>query len=192
MTTPTTERADHLFQLADQQAGYFTAQQARALGYDYPAQHYHLKRGHWQRVGHGLYRLGRYPLGEHEQLAAMTLWSRDRAGTPQAVVSHHTALGLHGLGDLLPDDLHLSVPPGFRKTPPPGVVLHRATWQGTETQMRHGFVLTDVRRTLTDLIGVLPDDIVEAATVQAGALGLLSEAAVARLLDRLAAAEAPA
>ena len=192
MTTPTTERADHLFQLADGQAGYFTARQARALGYDYPAQHYHLERGHWQRVGHGLYRLGRYPLGEHEQLAALTLWSRDRAGTPQAVVSHHTALGLHGLSDLLPEHLHLSVPPGFRKPPPPGVMLHRASWRADEIQLRHGFVLTDIQRTLADLIGVLPGDIVQAATVQAGALGLLSEAAVARLLDRLAAAQAPA
>lgn len=189
MRTPTLEHADHLFQLADGQAGYFTAQQARALGYDYPVQHYHLERGHWQRVGHGLYRLGRYPLGEHEQLAALSLWSRNRAGTPQAVISHHTALGLHGLGDLLPEHLHLSIPPGFRKPPPCGVILHRARWRADETRQRHGFMLTDVQRTLADLIGVLPDDITQAATAQAEALGLLSRAAVARLLDRLAAPE---
>jgi predicted transcriptional regulator of viral defense system len=188
----TLERTDQLFQLADGQAGYFTAQQALALGYGYPAQHYHLERGTWQRAGHGLYRLRRYPLGEHEQLAALTLWSRDRAGTPQAVVSHHTALGLHGLGDLLPEHLHLSVPPTFRKPPPPGVVLHRATWTETDLQTRHGFMLTEVGRTLNDLIGWLPAAVLEAAVVEAGATGLLSGAAVARLLDRLGASAAPA
>ena len=35
LTTLTTEPADQLLQLADHQAEYFTAQQARALGYGY-------------------------------------------------------------------------------------------------------------------------------------------------------------
>lgn len=60
---PREQKAERLFDVADQQAGYFTARQALEAGYDYPLQHYHRERGHWTQVGHGLFRLNRYPEG---------------------------------------------------------------------------------------------------------------------------------
>ena len=46
-----------LFGLASEQAGYFTAAQAKSLGYSYQAQAHHVGAGNWLRVNRGLFRL---------------------------------------------------------------------------------------------------------------------------------------
>ena len=149
---PRKQRAERLFEVADGQAGYFTARQAREAGYDYRLQHYHRERGHWIPVGHGLFRLARYPEGENEDLVRLILWSRNREGEPQAVVSHETALRLHGLSDLMPEKVHLSVPKGFRKPPPKGVVLHKADLSNGDVEMLgDGFGVTTPLRTVLDV-----------------------------------------
>jgi hypothetical protein len=59
-----TARADprsKLNAVAERQAGYFTAAQAREAGYSRASQHYHQKVGNWRREGHGIYRLERFP-----------------------------------------------------------------------------------------------------------------------------------
>ena len=112
--------------VAGDQGGYFTAKQAREAGYDYPHLKYHLSCGNFERVEHGLYRLPDLPVSDHDDMIRLTLWSRDRNDEPQAVVSHQTALALHELSDVIATATHLSVPPGFRKPAPKGVVLHRA------------------------------------------------------------------
>src|SRR2546428_5990833 len=112
------ELRKRLTALAGPQSGYFTAQQALKIGYSYPAQRYHADRGNWTRVDRGIFRLPEWPTGQHDDLVRWTLWSRHRA-----VVSHETALAVHGLGDVNPARIHLTVPPGFRARPH-GVVLH--------------------------------------------------------------------
>ena len=176
------DRAQQLFELADAQAGYFTAHQALDLGYAYPTQHHHQRVGHWQRAGHGLYRLTAYPITEHEQLAQLTLWSRTRAGETQAVVSHDTALSLHGVSDLLPEQLHLTVPCGFRKPAPVGVVLHVGTLRPEEVETRHGFSMTTLERTLLDLAEEGRHvDLLEQAIEVAAAQGAIGKATAGRL-----------
>lgn len=177
-----TERKKALFHLVDSQAGYFTAAQARTLGYDYPAQHHHLRQGNWQRVGHGLFRLGDYPITPHEQLVELGLWSRDRKGQIQAVISHDTALAFHGLSDLLPASLYLTVPATFRKAPPAGVVLYRAAFSPADIRMEHGFMVTSPLRTLQDLSRKgFPADLLEQAVEQALGRGEISAAQAAEL-----------
>lgn len=145
-------RADRLFEVADRQDGYFTARQAREAGYDYRLQHYHRERGNWISVGHGLYRLRQYPDVEGEELVRLSLWSRDRSGRPQAVVSHETALRLHELTNLMSYGVHLSVPKGFRKEPPKGVVLlHKAQFDGGDVESRRGYKVTTPLRTILDI-----------------------------------------
>ena len=150
--TPQQEHAreERLFEVADRQVGYFTAKQARKAGYGYPLQHYHRERGHWLPAGHGLFRLRRYPEGENEPLTRLWLWSRSREGEPQAVASHETALALWGLSDLMPERVHLSVPKGFRKRPPAGVVVHKADLAGGDVEERDGLPVTTPLRTLLD------------------------------------------
>src|SRR5207249_202327 len=101
------ETARVLFSKAMEQSGYFTAKQAIEAGYNYSHLDYHLASGNFERVEHGLYRLTRLPPGEHDDLVRLNLWSRDRQDEPQAVVSHESALVLHGLSELLPGEIHL-------------------------------------------------------------------------------------
>lgn len=152
MSYRSTKTADReLTQLAQSQAGYFTAKQAAKLGYDYSHLAYHLKVGNFERVGHGLYRLPEIPLSEHDELVRLTLWSRNREDQPQAVASHQTALVLHELTELLPSSIHLTVPAGFRKTPDRGVVLYQGEVSKKDAQQREGFSVTRPLRTLIDL-----------------------------------------
>ena len=148
---PREQKAERLFEVADRQAGYFTAGQALEAGYDYPLQHYHREQGHWTKVGHGLFRLNRYPEGENEDLVRLYLWSRDREGKPQAVVSHETALRLYGLSDLMPEKVHLSVPKGFRKRSPRGVVLHKRDLVEGDMDEWNGFKVTTPLKTILDV-----------------------------------------
>lgn len=168
-------RFQELSALADAQAGYFTAAQALELGYSYPTQHHHTRQGNWQRSRHGLYRLSTYPLSPYEHLAELSLWSRNRQGEPQAVVSHHTALAFHELSDLLPEQMHLSVPRGFRKVAPPGVQLHTNDIPVADQQTQHGFRVTSVLRTLQDMvISDLSPELLDQAITQAVERGLIS------------------
>src|SRR5580700_7774390 len=101
MAHPTTQAARALFSKALEQGGYFTAKQARKVGYDYPHLEYHESTGNFDKIGHGLYRLSSLPPDENDDLIRLSLWSRDRADRPQAVVSHESALVLHDLSELL-------------------------------------------------------------------------------------------
>ena len=136
--------------LAQGQGGYFTAKQAAEIGYDYPHLDYHVQAGNFERAGHGLYRLPEIPQSEHDDLVRLAFWSRNRSDQPQAVVSHATALALHGLSDLLPNRVHITVPPGFRKPAPKGAVIRRARLAPSDIQEREGFLVTTPLRSIHD------------------------------------------
>ena len=173
--TSSRHRFQELSALVDAQAGYFTAAQALELGYSYPAQHHHTRQGSWQRTRHGLYRLSTYPLSPYEHLAELSLWSRNRRGEAQAVVSHHTALAFHELSDLLPEQIHLSVPRGFRKVAPLGVQRHTTEIPVADQQTQHGFRVTSVLRTLRDMVSSdLSPELLNQAITQAVERGLIS------------------
>jgi len=144
-----TKRA--LYAIADGQCGFFTAQQALAIGYAYPEQHYHVAHGNWERVARGVFRLHEYPLPEREDLIVLSLMSHGRSGQPQAVVSHETALALHDLSDANPARVHLTVPPGFRRHLPPEVILHRAVLRLGDWEEREGYRVTTPLRALLDI-----------------------------------------
>lgn len=145
------EKSRTLFEVADTQAGYFTAKQAEQAGYSRRMQHYYQKTGEWQRTLRGLYRLRNYPIAEDEQYAELTLWSRNLHDQPQAVLGFDTALQLHELSDLNPSDIHLIVPLGFRKKAPAGIKLHHALLSPHDLQDRGAYRVTTPLRTLLDL-----------------------------------------
>lgn len=148
---PTKDALRNLTALAQRQGGYFSAKQAASAGYDYPHLDYHVRSGNFERSGRGFYRLLTSPPAEHDDLIRLAFWSRNRADQTQAVASHQTALSLHQLSDLLPTSIHLTVPPGFRKPAPPGVVLHRGKLATEETEEREGFLVTAPLRTVLDI-----------------------------------------
>lgn len=133
-----------LTRLASGQQGYFTATQARELGYSYQAQSFHTRRGNWTRVDRALFRLPDWPGHDDEHLVRWALW----AGGP-AVVSHESALDLHGLGDVNPARVHLSVPPGFRRHAD-AVVLHRQVVPEQDTQDRGGYRVSSPARAIAE------------------------------------------
>jgi predicted transcriptional regulator of viral defense system len=94
-----------LFAAAAQQGGYFTAAQAKAVGYSYQAQAHHITAGNWRRVGRGLFRLAEWAPQPHDDLFRWLLWSRR-----QGVISHESALSVHGLGEFESPRTHLTVP----------------------------------------------------------------------------------
>jgi predicted transcriptional regulator of viral defense system len=134
-----------LTSLAAAQSGYFTAAQARSIGYSYQAQQFHVGRGNWVRVERGIFRLPEWPVGERDDLVRWSLWSRERG-----VVSHETALAVHGLGDVNPAFVHLTVPANFRQRAV-GVRLHRGDLPAADVLQYEGFRITTPLRSLLDV-----------------------------------------
>ena len=145
------ERA--LLAIATPQEGYFTAAQARAAGYSYSAQRYHTRKGDWRRMERGVYYLSDYdsPIFPRHDLIILSLMSMDRHGEPQAVVSHETALAWHGLSDVNPMRIHVTLPPKSRKRAPDGIIVHRGVVKGDEYEVHEGYRITTPLRTLNDV-----------------------------------------
>jgi hypothetical protein len=157
--------ADALFEIVEGQQGYFTAKQAAEVGFRLGSQAHHVKAGNWLRVERGIYRLARFPRSMEEQYVIYSLWSRNRAGKPVGVYSHETALSMHELSDANPSKLHMTVPPGFRRTAPtPKVlVLHSARLEEGEIEQRQGFAATRAIRAVADVAALGHQDFVEQA-----------------------------
>ena len=145
------DREKKLLEFAVEMEGYFTAKQALRAGYSYRLQHYHKSEGNWQEIDRGVYRLTHYPHSPFEDLIRWALWSRNREDIPQAVFSHETALSIHELGDVMPGQTHITVPPGFRKRSPGGCVVHKAALRTQEIESRVGFSVTSPLRTIQDV-----------------------------------------
>lgn len=144
------DRQQKLTSLALQQLGYFTAQQAKDIGYSYRVQSYHRKLGNWLEIERGIFRLPNYPQFPEEDFVICSLWSRNNKGVPQAVISHETALTIHGLGDLMPGKIHCIVPPKFRKKSE-AYVLHKDILKPEDVQSLQGFQVTKPIKTIIDV-----------------------------------------
>src|SRR5271156_5631302 len=84
-----------LHRLAYSQEGLFTAQQAQERGYSAQLLAHHARTGRFARVRRGLYRLGDYPAGEHEEIRAAWL----ALGMDRGLVSAERAPARRGLSD---------------------------------------------------------------------------------------------
>jgi predicted transcriptional regulator of viral defense system len=145
VVTRRVQRRRDLYRLASGQGGYFTATQARELGYSYQAQAHHVRAGNWERVDRGLFRLPELPVDRHDDLIRASLWSRGRG-----VVSHESAAAVHELAEIDPLRVHLTVPPTFASTSD-AIILHRDQLPATDVEDGAGFRVTTPLRTLVDL-----------------------------------------
>lgn len=161
------------YQFAEQQAGYFTAIQAQAAGMDRSTLRHHARPGGlYERVRRGLYRLRHFPSSPHEHVVAA--WLPLRASG--AVVSHESALELHGLADVIPSAVHVSIPRAKRGVRPrPGVRIHTLELPLAEDEVRavNGVPVTSPERSIVDALdgGSAPEQI-ELAVRQALDRGL--------------------
>lgn len=154
---------DRLFETAAAQAGYFTTRQAADAGYSSQLLLKHIRAGRIMRVRRSIYRLVHFPAGDHEELVTVWLWS-EQAG----VISHQTALSLHGLSDVLPTHLHITLPAEWRHRRfrvPPDVILHHADVSAEERAWFNAVPVTNPRRTLNDCAksGLSPELLRQAA-----------------------------
>jgi predicted transcriptional regulator of viral defense system len=172
-----TSKLQQLFELAANQAGYFTAAQAHELGYSSRSLVHHVASGHLDRVRRGFYRLVGVPADRYEDVVSAWL----RLAARGAVVSHETALALYDLAPSRSHEIHLTLPrtqrPRASQATTGAVRLHT-----TVTPLRHdeianrfGVHLTSPARTIADVadIGTDPSVVIEAATRALGT-GLLS------------------
>lgn len=183
--TSETPEWDRLYEIAAAQEGMFTTQQAAEAGYSPQLLVHHIRGGRMVRVRRGIYRLVHFPAGEHEELVTVWLWS-EQAG----VLSHETALALHGLSDALPAQVHLTLPAAWKKRRfrvPEGVVLHHADVEPNERTWAGSVPITSVSRTLNDLAtsGLSPELLRQAAQ-QALRRGLTTRAELADVEHALA------
>ena len=176
---------NRLFATAEAQAGYFTAQQAAHAGYSPQLMQKYLHNGRVRRTRRGIYRLVHFPAVDHEELAVAWLWS-EQAG----VISHQTALSLHGLSDVLPARVHLTLPAAWetrRFRVPPGVVLHHGDVAADERAWFGPVPATSASRTLNDCAreGLSPELLRQAAS-QALHRGLVTRSELAHVETALA------
>jgi predicted transcriptional regulator of viral defense system len=126
----------------------FTTKQAAEAGYSPQLLVHYVHCGRAVRVSRGIYRLVHFPAGEHEELVVAWLWS-ELVG----VVSHQSALALHGLSDVLPAHVHLTLPAAWRRRRfrvPANVVLHHADVRPEDRAWFGAVPTTNPRRTLND------------------------------------------
>ena len=171
---------DLLYETAAGQQGMFTTKQAAEAGYSPQLLVHHTHAGKTIRVRRGIYRLVDFPAGEHEELVLAWLWS-ERSG----VLSHQTALALHGLTDVLPAQVHLSVPSAWHRRRfrlPADVVLHHADVAAADRAWFGAVPVTTPRRTLTDCaIAGLTPELLRQASRQALRRGLVARSELAEV-----------
>jgi predicted transcriptional regulator of viral defense system len=140
------------------------------------------------RIRRGVYRIVHFPAGDHEDLAAVWLWSQQ-----EGVFSHQTALALHNLSDLLPAQLHLTLPVVWRARRlrvPEGVELHFGDLEERERERVWVGPVPETAplRTLEDCAAAhLQPDLLRDAARSALARGLVSRGDLAAVEAALAA-----
>ncbi|MBK8097549.1 MAG: type IV toxin-antitoxin system AbiEi family antitoxin domain-containing protein [Planctomycetes bacterium] len=130
------------------QAGLFTAAQAAMAGYSAQLLAHHARAGRFERLRRGIYRITHFPAGDHDDLILAWLWT-GREG----VVSHQTALALGNLSDVLPSEIHLTLPVPWRRRRlrvPEGTRLHFGDVGSTERTWVGAVPVTTTARTLED------------------------------------------
>jgi predicted transcriptional regulator of viral defense system len=180
ITTPPEPAWQALYDVAATQEGLFTTRQAAAAGYSPPLLAHHQKAGRIARIRRGIYRLVHFPPGEQEELVTAWLWTEAKG-----VLSHQTALWLHSLSDVLPGQIHLTLPLTWRHRRfrvPEGLVLHHADVPLEERTWVGAVPVTSTRRTLNDcaLAGLSPDLLRQAAK-QALGRGLVTKSEMGKV-----------
>ena len=153
---------DHLYSVAEDQAGYFTARQAREAGYSWERLVYYKEIGRFKRIAHGIYRLVHFPSSPFEDLFIAWL----RTG-PDSVISHESALSVYDLSDMLPNIIHVIVPRTASRRRK-GLKQHTNRLSPDEITQREGLPITTVERTIADVADYgIPEEFVNQAIREA-------------------------
>ncbi|MGH2675268.1 MAG: type IV toxin-antitoxin system AbiEi family antitoxin domain-containing protein [Actinomycetota bacterium] len=154
-----------LLEKATGQYGYVTADDARASGVDPVQLRIMHHRGLVERVARGVYRFPIVPTTALDQYMEAVLWPRTNAA-----LSHETALDLHGLCDVNPARIHVTVPADYRlrRDLPEVYQLHRRDLDPDDVTLHEGIPIVTVYRAIrdgleADLGGYLIDQAIDTA-----------------------------
>jgi predicted transcriptional regulator of viral defense system len=140
---------NRLFELAANQYGFVTPRDSEALGIAPHRLAVMAQRGTLERIGHGIYRFPLIPPNPLDEFMQAALWPRGLG-----VISHQSALELHGLLAPSSEEIHVTVPAGFRmrRWTPPTYVLHRRRLADAERTLHEGIPVVTPGRAIADAI----------------------------------------
>lgn len=174
----------HLWHVCVDRHGFFTMDDARALGFDDAAVRMMAARNNVERVACGVFRFPEFPVSAADPYMLAVLWT----GDPGAALSHETALAVRGYGDINPAVVHVTVAARrrVRRTPAGPYVVHREDlqphqigwWSGVPTATAE----TAIRQCLT--LGT-PGYLLRQAIDEAHQDGALPAAEAKSLLSQL-------
>jgi predicted transcriptional regulator of viral defense system len=170
---------DKLYEIAEDQAGYFTTAQAESIGYSGERLSNTVKSGKFQRAASGVYRLTYFPASAHEDLFIAWLVTGSHS-----VISHESALAVYELSDMLPGAVHVIVPRTASRRRK-NIRLHTNRLEPDEITTRIGLPITTVARTIADVASSgIASELVVQAVQEALRRGLVSEAGLRRQVER--------
>lgn len=146
------EREFQLYQIAEDQAGYFSLAQAREIGLRRNQIYRGLQRGKFKKAGWGVYRFVQFPASRFEEIHMAVL-----SAGQHAVVGFQTALYVYDLSDIIPDEIHLTLPPTSSRRRP-GIRVHTNQLNPKDVTYFEGLPITTVDKTIVDCAFAHVDD----------------------------------
>lgn len=142
------EKYGAVFEIAADNHGYLTVEQAREADVAPKTLHAMVRRGTLEHVSNGVYRVAAIPPSPRSEFMQASLWPRGLQG----VISHDSALVLHELSDVNPARIHITVPRHHRvgRQVPPLYVLHPADLHPDDVEYVDGIPATSPVRTIRD------------------------------------------
>ncbi len=180
-----TGRFIELAEIAADQFGLVTIDDAQGIGYQPKTLAKLASRGQLEHVSRGVYRVPFLPGGQMAPYMAAALWPQGARG----VLTHETALDLWDVSDVNPTKIHIAVPRTHRpqRQVPKAYVIHREDLSPAEITAIEGVPVVKFARALHQCAQAhLARDLLEQAARHGRSRGLLSadeHAALVRELD---------
>jgi len=164
------EKEIQLYQIAEEQAGYFSLSQARELNLQRSQIYREVRRNKFERAASGVYRFAQFPPSRFEEIHVAVL-----SAGKGAIVGFQTALYIYELSDIIPDEIHLILTQTSSRRRP-GIRVHNVKLAPDDVILWEGFKMTTVARTIADVARTHFDDTqIELAVRQALARGLTTK-----------------
>jgi predicted transcriptional regulator of viral defense system len=170
-------RMDELALLAEENDGFFTAEQARNSGVTDSVLTRLAQRKRLERVARGVYRISLFPASRFSQYRESILWVKANRGPQRAALSHETALSVYGISDANPSRVHITVPTiaRLRRKRPKWITLHRSDIEPSEIVVQEGMPVTTIHRTIRDILATTArTELARQATADARRQGLIT------------------
>lgn len=141
-----------VYGVAEDQAGYFTAAQAREAGLHQVRLVQLAGQGDIERVSRGVYRFTRFPVSPLGHYMEASLWPQVRRPDVVGVISHQSALAIHGLSDVNPAKIHVTLPSTIRlrREVPRVLAIHYADLDAADVERVQGVPVTTPARAIRD------------------------------------------